>query len=309
MLQKAWTPNQPVPEAIENEVVCMRVAQSVFDDFNGMPEQHPKYTFPFLHYVTNATIIALGLIIKQPSFKRAYGQLTLKATRSLWDHCRKTWVSGKMERTVWKLNQMADAALSQPSERLQGRVGDIRHYRDQSVLNGASHSPSPIVPGSEPTARLRSEIEVQDLTNNARYIRKGHRNTQSTSGPSATRTSDPTGLDEPIAPGFGFEQYYPIVNTSNVRNPERPQIVENSQHRRADPRSVKHAGSEASVSNTRSQFEMTQPHLHSYGSIHTGQDELDVDMSSSGELIDGGMEWLQSLFVSGLDTHLPPVWD
>ncbi|KAJ5560444.1 hypothetical protein N7513_002843 [Penicillium frequentans] len=309
MLQKPWTPNQPIPEAIENEIICMRVAQSVFDDFNGMPEQHPKYTFPFLHYVTNATIIALGLIIKQPSFKRAYGQLTLRATRSLWDHCRKTWVSGKMARTVWKLNQMADATLSHPSERLQGRVGELRPNRDQFVLNEASHSPSPIVSGSESSPRMRPNGGDPGLTNHAIYRRKGHRNIQSVNGPSAARTNDFNGFDEPITPGFGFGQQCPIPNASNVRDSERAQLVENTQHKRAEPISDTHVVSEASVPNIRSHFEMTRPHPYSSETVQPGQDELDVDLSLPGEMIDGGMEWLQSLFVNGLDTHLPPVWD
>ncbi|KAJ6003205.1 hypothetical protein N7451_005752, partial [Penicillium sp. IBT 35674x] len=281
MLQKSWKPNQPIPEAIENEVVCMRVAQSIFDDFNGMPEQHPKYTFPFLHYVTNATIIALGLIIKQPSFKRAYGKLTLKATRSLWDHCRKTWVSGKMARTVWKLNQMADATLSHPSEWLQGAIGDLRPNRDQSIRNGASHSPLPIVPGSESSHRLRSNGGDQDLINNAIYTKDGHQSIQSPSRPSAARTSDPTGLDEFITHGFGFEQHCPIPSTSNVRNLEEPQLAKNSQHKWAGPRPVMHAVSEASVLHTRSHLEKARPHPYSSETIQTGQDESDVDLSFS----------------------------
>ncbi|KAJ6122215.1 hypothetical protein N7512_004680 [Penicillium capsulatum] len=119
MLHKTWCSEMPVPEAIENEVICMRLARRILDDFRQVPEEHPKYTFPFLHYLTNATIIALGLIIKQPSFRRTYGALTLNAAQSLKEHCRKTWVSRKMIQTVWKLNEMAEAILEsreRPSE-------------------------------------------------------------------------------------------------------------------------------------------------------------------------------------------------
>jgi hypothetical protein len=128
MLQKARTHLQPVPEAIENEVICMRLARSIIDDFASVPEEHPKYTFPFLHYLSSATIIALGIIIKQPSFKHTYAALTLEAARSLKKHCARTWVSGKMAQTVWKLNQMAEAALTvdnAPPEAIE----DLSHNR------------------------------------------------------------------------------------------------------------------------------------------------------------------------------------
>ncbi|KAJ5663072.1 hypothetical protein N7507_003803, partial [Penicillium longicatenatum] len=309
MLQRSCTPNQPVPEAIENEVICMRVAQSIFDDFNSMPEQHPKYTFPFLHYLTNATIIALGLIIKQPSFKRAYGQLTLKAARSLWDHCRKTWVSGRMARTVWRLNKMADATISHPRERLQDRTrGVLCHNKDQSIMNGLSHSPSPTVPGAASTpSRLGSIGEAQDLFTTARRKRNGSKNIQCVDGPSATRTSDATGFDQPIDTDPGFKRHCRQPNSSNARNLETSSIAENIRYKEADSRHVDHAVSKADVHIDRSHFEMTP--AHPFETIQMAQDELDVDISFPGEMIDGGMEWLQSLFVNGLDTHLPPVWD
>ncbi|CAL5869127.1 uncharacterized protein PFLUO_LOCUS3355 [Penicillium psychrofluorescens] len=111
MLHRTLSHQQSSSETIENEVMCMNLARSIIEDFSNVPEEHPKYTFPFLQYLTGATITALGLIIKQPSFKSAYGDLTLEAARSLENHCRMTWVSGRMARAVWKLNQMATATL------------------------------------------------------------------------------------------------------------------------------------------------------------------------------------------------------
>ncbi|CAI7630251.1 unnamed protein product [Penicillium pancosmium] len=131
MLQRLMPIDEP--ELIQNEVTCMRLAQRIIDDFKKVPEEHPKYTFPFLHYLTSATIIALGLIIKQPSFKGAYGDLTLEATVSLREHCRKTWMSGKMIRTVGKLKQMADAILSPDHQ-------SSENPRALEVLPGSSSS-------------------------------------------------------------------------------------------------------------------------------------------------------------------------
>ena len=47
------------------------------------------------------------------------------------------------------------------------------------------------------------------------------------------------------------------------------------------------------------------------GSLVRNSSPLDHELSASfpGEMIDDGMEWLQSLFTSGLDGDLLPVWD
>ncbi|KAJ5600184.1 hypothetical protein N7450_001251 [Penicillium hetheringtonii] len=130
MLQRSWRIDQP--EAVENEVICMRIAQRIIVDFRNVPEKHPKYTFPFLHYLTNATIIALGLIIKQSAFRDTYGAVTMEAAKALKEHCRKTWTSSKLLRAVWRLNEMAEATLS-----TYDKSSD-----DPGVLMNKSHFPS-----------------------------------------------------------------------------------------------------------------------------------------------------------------------
>lgn len=211
MLHRANARHHQAPETIENEIICMRLVRSIIDDFSNVPEEHPKYTFPFLHYLTNATIIALGLIIKQPSFKSAYGALTLEAARSLRDHCHKTWVSGKMAQTVWKLNQMADATLSATSQ--SPRKKDI-----SAGALAASQTP------------LRSPQRHQ------------------TTAPYCPPSAQP-----PFTNFLGLSQ-----DQADVR---------------------------------------------------MGPAGLHVDGLLSGETIDDGMEWLQALFMNGLDARIPPVWD
>lgn len=208
---------QAAPEAIENEVVCMRLARSIIDDFSNVPEEHPKYTFPFLHYLTSATIIALGLIIKQPSFKSAYGPLTLEAARSLSDHCRKTWVSGKMAQTVWKLNQMADATMG-PRDQLPQGVSSSANTLSATPLSSRFTSTRLNSVPCRPQDRA-SPISFQPPTPNARRL-------------------------------------------TNI-----------------------------------------------VAGAHTDAIDLESGTSLPGEMIDGGMEWLQTLFANGLDTELPPVWD
>ncbi|KAJ5772458.1 hypothetical protein N7520_002987 [Penicillium odoratum] len=297
MIQNTVALNQPVPEAIENEVICMRMAQNIFDDFNRMPEQHPKYTFPFLHYLTNATIIALGLIIRQPSFKQAYGELTMKAARSLWEHCRKTWVSGRMTRTVWKLNQMADATLSRPGDRLQEGAGHSLQILGEPVPDRQSCPPSIIVPGPAPsTSKPKFSTTERDLLNGKK---PGSQDLQIVSATSILQTSRPMPVDEPMI----------NQSTRTIQNPEERHRVECIRREQAELRTRMHAAPESGVFNGSGSFEIAEPRPCSFETLQMGHNDLDVDISLPGELIDGGMEWLQSLFVDGLGTDLPPVWD
>jgi hypothetical protein len=324
MLQKVWYNNDSLSEAVENEVICMRLAQRIIDDFRNVPEEHPKYTFPFLHYLTSATIIALGLIIKQPSFKSSYGALTLKATKSLWEHCRKTWMSGKMVQTVWKLNQMADAILSPPDSPLDrtSRIGDS-------------------VSALLPTTGL-----AQSTPNEERSLSKQHMTVNPTVWPplssSATRIGAPNHArviannyvcSEPEAgsiPGATEPQNHQSYDKSQVRvgavtsmldyammnygGGRGPALENDSSHR---PKNLPHP--------TGQMQNQTEAHFESRGSMETRDSrdygpgssqlydtvplEMGLDAPIPGEIINGGMEWLQSLFSGGLDSQILPVWD
>ncbi|CAG8248314.1 unnamed protein product [Penicillium olsonii] len=278
MLHGKGNPSLPAPDAVENEVVCMRLAQSTIKDFRNVPEDHPKYTFPFLHYLTNAIITALGLIIKQTSFKKTYGVLTLEAARSLKKHCRKTWVSGKMARAVWKLNQMAEAILN-PSTRHEAS-GD--RDRPSSLSVDVSHSSS----------------DAQSRTSQPEM----HLNTPSQRLPQSTKELSESSARMQVCHPSTLEQRH-SMSADSLPRPIIPQGLG--------------PGIEAGV-----------PHSVEAAEIPTG---MSVDASSSvwdippapfpvldadvvgsdtnswlpGEMIDGGMEWLQGLYASDLDSHVP----
>ncbi|KAL4816901.1 fungal-specific transcription factor domain-containing protein [Aspergillus spinulosporus] len=103
-------------DSVDNELKCIRLARSIFDQFCEIPDQYPKFEFPFPHYLARTTMISLGLIIKEPTFRQAYGARTLQMSRDIKSICRKTWVSGKFARSAVALNRMAEAVLGPQSE-------------------------------------------------------------------------------------------------------------------------------------------------------------------------------------------------
>lgn len=81
-----------------------------------------KYSFPCVHLLINALMVMIGLLTREPGLRRRYGPLMLSATRSLNLFCYKIWVSGKMMRTVSKLNSLVQA-VTQDGDNGEG-MGD-----------------------------------------------------------------------------------------------------------------------------------------------------------------------------------------
>ena len=133
MLQQALSRSNPVTDSLENEITCMQIAHNIIQGFNKIPKERARSIFPFLYYFVTATMISLGLIIKEPSFKATYGNETIQAARLLRSYCRETWISGRMARTVYRLNQMAAHILND-----NGISGESFSHKFRSTSSGRS---------------------------------------------------------------------------------------------------------------------------------------------------------------------------
>jgi hypothetical protein len=317
MLQRAGTLN-PL-DTTENEVICMRLAQGISDDFKNVPEDHhPKYTFPFLHYLTGATIIALGLIMKQHSFKHTYGIMTLETARSLKKHCHKTWVSGKMARAVWKLNQMAEATLSTKFCSTEDQQSNQRTYPFQifseahSALGMGEHHQNCPLPPEQPI--LNTTPKPHTLISSS-HQRDTQFETNSQPLPHqpqcsnhARRHSKPTELldqerDERMTNDFAFEQTQKISHFSNGDQRKTSLDETNTFHRSQGEMNPVH------LENMDLNSEGKEPNtVFGSNAQYLGPFAPDSNAWLPGEMIDDGMEWLQTLFANDLDTRLPFDW-
>lgn len=286
MLHRKGKSPLTAPEVVENEVVCMRLAQSTIQDFRNVPEDHPKYTFPFLHYLTSAIITALGLIIKQSRFKTPYGGLTLEATRSLKNHSRKTWVSGKMARAVWKLNQMAEAILNTGPR--QDEHSNQNQPRPQVIQS--PHSPHRLSPKSAHGGIM----------------------------PAASNQGLPQSLpqaDQPLAGSYRQIQIDPVIHPTHVdslvadHTPRtsslRPEL--HFGHQGEVPHEIETIGVAPCLPNdtTSSAWTIPPAPFAAPGAEMFGSDP---NVWLPGEMIDDGMEWLQSLCANDLDPHVQIPW-
>lgn len=277
MLHRKGTSSLTASEAVENEVVCMRLAQSTIEDFSNVPEDHPKYTFPFLHYLTSAIITALGLIIKQSRFKTPYGGLTLEAARSLKKHCRKTWVSGKMARAVWKLNQMAEAILH-TRPRQHENVNLHQSAPPQLITSSLPNSP---ISSKEPRPGMMPAAPSQNLPQTSPQA------DSTPSGPCPQTQKDPAippnHLPSLVNDGLHFGFQGEVSHDTNTMDVESCLANDTSPGAWSIPPAPFHV---------------------------PGADVLGTDHNAwlPGEMIDGGMEWLQSLCANDLDPDVPLPW-
>lgn len=89
-----------------------------------MADENTISAYPFLHSLVAATLVSLGIIIKEPSFRDDYGEITLHAAKSLERYCHRTWVSGRMLREICRLNQIASRVLCSNESPAIRRVAD-----------------------------------------------------------------------------------------------------------------------------------------------------------------------------------------
>lgn len=110
MLQETTSINKLA--GIENELVIGQISRQLIKECLEIPLEQAVFTYPFLHYLISAAIVSIGLIIKEQTYKDAYGDRTLHAIQVMEVYCRRTWVSGKLIRNVLKLSQILSRVLA-----------------------------------------------------------------------------------------------------------------------------------------------------------------------------------------------------
>ncbi|KAF9892485.1 hypothetical protein FE257_001594 [Aspergillus nanangensis] len=160
---------------LDNEINCIQIACQIIEEFKQVAEENTPSAYPFLHSLVGATVVSLGLILKQPSFKGPYGSITFHAASSLERFCHRTWVSGRMLRTIWRLKQMASRALCGGEETLPTRSRSRRtsevpsassNRRPDSVFEAMSVSNSlpPTVHPIEASATTTQDYQHHPMT-------------------------------------------------------------------------------------------------------------------------------------------------
>lgn len=120
---------------LAGEAYSAQHAASIINLFENIPDAFPKYSFVFMHPMTSATMILYGITCRNAPLAARHGATLVAAIGFLRLYCQRTWVSGKMIRTVSRLDSLINAAYNQHKDRGKASnslVSDRgRQYRQQ----------------------------------------------------------------------------------------------------------------------------------------------------------------------------------
>ena len=168
----------PSHNQIATEAYCAQRAASIIQLFDKIPDTYPRYSFVFMHPVTSATMILFSIASRNPALATRYGSTLLLAVHFLRSYCQKTWVSGKMIRTVSKLNEIVQAAFNQAANTSEGSVNN--QYDQQQREGNHSGEPDRLIPvnasSSEPHNMAPPPNDYQARPNGMMSSPRGHAN-------------------------------------------------------------------------------------------------------------------------------------
>lgn len=117
-------------ERLTYNKVCADLAASIIRIFCGIPPHFPKYHFTLCDPVLNATVMLVGILLRQRELAARYGAYAVDAARDLLAYCRKSWVSGKMIRIISRVTGMVQQEFSpedpNPLRGVNGERGEQR---------------------------------------------------------------------------------------------------------------------------------------------------------------------------------------
>ncbi|RAH59118.1 hypothetical protein BO85DRAFT_511730 [Aspergillus piperis CBS 112811] len=242
LLYASVSPDGTPIDSFENEMSCMQIANSVIEEVSQFPEEKAIFTFPFIHYLIGATITSLGLIMKENTFKAAYGGATVHAVRLLESYCTKTWVSGKLIRVVSRLRHMASRLWKDDNVVGSGLSVYKHSSRAPGVLDSRAR-PTGIGSGEGPSMAHPSQIPSDPLVEEHEFVGPPDMNVcsgvrgDSTSqmpplyGPDITGPCLPTqalsfdGLVSLVMSDFDFEEGVPIGTGSGIHPTQGPACI------------------------------------------------------------------------------------
>lgn len=187
-MRRTQSSSSPCGYSIESDSICLQQARSIIGMFAQCSAADAIHGFPFLPYLLEATITILSCLTRLPNLKPIYRETAENAQRMLTQFCKKSWVSGKMARMIFKLGDIIPKifATDQTHGYLppQGtslgtaetnRHDNAIHHQQEILLNQSSHIYLPPLP-------RQSSVDTSFSLNN-----------HPTSSPDQTCRMDPSG--------------------------------------------------------------------------------------------------------------------
>lgn len=90
----------------QSDMICLQNARHIVNMFSQCTVADGVYGFPFLPYLLEVTIVILACLTHLPTLKWHYRGTVQIALQMLTEFYKKSWVSGKMARIIFKLGDV-----------------------------------------------------------------------------------------------------------------------------------------------------------------------------------------------------------
>ncbi|KAH7419739.1 fungal-specific transcription factor domain-containing protein [Cadophora sp. MPI-SDFR-AT-0126] len=153
-LRRSYGALSPSSHNVESDTICLQQARSIISMFAQCTAANAVYGFPFLPYLLEATITILSCLTRLPNLRASYKETTEESVRMLTQFCKKSWISGKMARIIFKLGDIIPkifaADRSMVSYQVNGSTDNIcaSHQGDSQAHESGSIQPHILVPHS-----------------------------------------------------------------------------------------------------------------------------------------------------------------
>ncbi|PVH76619.1 hypothetical protein DL98DRAFT_387072, partial [Cadophora sp. DSE1049] len=105
-VRRSYGALSPSSHNVESDTMCLQQARSIISMFAQCTAADAVYGFPFLPYLLEASITILSCLTRLPNLRANYKETTEDSLRMLTQFCKKSWVSGKMARIIFKLGDI-----------------------------------------------------------------------------------------------------------------------------------------------------------------------------------------------------------
>ena len=112
----------PSSNNTQSDTICLQQARHIVNMFSQCTDADGVYGFPFLPYLLEATITIVACLTRLPTLRVHYRETVEAAFKMLTHFCKKSWVSGRMARMIFKLGDIiprvfvTDAAYIHPMQ-------------------------------------------------------------------------------------------------------------------------------------------------------------------------------------------------
>lgn len=149
--------NESWDDGILSATICLQHARTIVEMFAQSSPSDGVYGFPYLPYLFEATITILACLTKLPHLKESYRLTTESGLNMLNQFSKKTWVSGKMARMIYKLNYIAPHLLSTDQRSTHGS------FRSSLVGSSCTTVPDCGVSGKKNAVSTRTDLEMTPM--------------------------------------------------------------------------------------------------------------------------------------------------